>query len=189
MERRFSSAGLRAGPLRSEPADGIRLSIFHAAGCISHPHLPKAIYLIHKWMYRDKTPDKRRRRDVSTTDRGACNASGAVGPPCCPLQVEASRGACAASKRDSAGLAQPRLSPARNCAPSGACCEIVDDELSNSSDCYAISAVGCRHIARSAGLTACVFMSFCLKKPEKTPGPVHTAPGADQCSLYANMLD
>lgn len=117
-----------------------------------------------------------------------------------PLQVEASRGACAASKRDSAGLAQPRLSPARNCAPSGACCEIVDDELSNSSDCYAISAVGCRHIARSAGSTACVFMSFCpvssyvplsfcLKKPEKTPGPVHTAPGADQCSLYANMLD
>ena len=42
MERRFSSAGLRAGPLRSEPADGIRLSIFHAAGCVSHPHPPKA---------------------------------------------------------------------------------------------------------------------------------------------------
>ena len=121
----------------------------------------KRIYLIAKRMARGETPNKRRRRDVSTTDRGACNASGAVGPPCRPLLVEASRGACAASKRDSADLAQPRLSPVRNCAPSGACCEIVDDELSNSSDCYAISAVGCRHIARSAGLTACAFMSFC----------------------------
>ena len=66
---------LASRSLRSEPADGIRLSIFRQRAVelgASRTHTrQKRIYLIVKRMGRGETPNKRRRRDVSTTDRSA----------------------------------------------------------------------------------------------------------------------
>lgn len=55
-------------------------------------------------MIASKALDTRRRRGVSTTDRGACRASGAVGQPSHPTHTS----------RQAAERAQPRNAPAQD---------------------------------------------------------------------------
>lgn len=102
---------------------------------------------------------KRRRRGVSTTNRGACRASEAVGWVRPPTRRGKPRSVRSLETRQFGTCSEPRLSPVRNCAPSGL---VAGGERRPARQLSLLRNLrSCRDSARSTGLKVTLF----LRKP------------------------